>query len=74
VLRRFTEDADVCVYVDGRYFALHRVVLASRSEFFRTMWSSGFMESLTAAGPKRVHGSGSGNSTTLPTLEVRNYL
>jgi hypothetical protein len=39
---RFPEDADVVVFtIDGKSFALHRVILCARSQYFRIMLNSG---------------------------------
>lgn len=37
--------SDVTIHVEGRQFKLHRIILAARSEYFRTMFTGPFAES-----------------------------
>ncbi|EWM28152.1 ankyrin repeat and btb poz domain-containing protein 1 isoform 2 [Nannochloropsis gaditana] len=63
VVTRFPEDADVVLFTgDGKSFALHRVILAARSPYFRTMLRSGFKEGQQAGRLIVPH--------ILPTMEV----
>ncbi|GAB5030996.1 ankyrin repeat and btb poz domain-containing protein 1 [Nannochloropsis oceanica] len=63
VVTRFPDDADVVIFTaDGKSFALHRVILCARSQYFRTMLKSGFAEGQGGGGGggEAVPGAGAG--------------
>lgn len=61
------------VHAGGRYFALHRVVLYGRSDYFARLFTSGFKEGREAGGDVMREGAdeeGSRSTTTLPTITI----
>ena len=78
VQQRFPFDADVCLYVGSKYFALHRVVLYGRSEYFAKLLTSGFKEGREAGGENQgstttssmVADDNVSSSGILPTIPI----
>lgn len=65
VLKYFPEHADVCFFVGGKCFALHRVILCARSDYINAMLTGHFVE-----GKKAGESYGHEGQAPLPTITI----